>query len=395
LQKRIIVNKQNVGSGFYIKVLFLQPLINLYRISIFEQMAIKRVPGRKKKPGRRLLIFFVAASILVVIGGWVLLKLQQKVFAPNVELTDKQAKSFYIPTGSTFDDVSGLFRISGFLKNTDSFIWLAEMKGYPKRIRPGHYLLRDGMNNNELVNMLRAGLQTPVKLTFNNVRTKEELAGKVANIIEADSVILLNALLDSTLLAQYDFSPATVPAMIIPNTYEIWWNTDANEFLERMHREYQKFWNETRLKKAERSGMTPVEVATLASIVDEETIKTDEKPTVAGLYINRLDKGIRLQADPTIKYVLGDFTVNRVLSRDLLIDSPYNTYIYRGLPPGPIRFPSITGIEAVLNHEDHNYLYMCAKDDFSGYHNFAKTLRQPNINAAKYRKALSERRIWR
>jgi UPF0755 protein len=358
-------------------------------------MALKRVTGRKKKPGRKLLIFFIVASILVVIGGWFLLKLQQKVFAPNVELTDKKTESFYIPTGSTFEDVSGLFRVSGFLKNSDSFIWLAEIKNYPENIRPGHYLLNDGMSNNELVNMLRAGLQTPVKLTFNNVRTKEQLAGKVANIIEADSVALLHALLDTALLAKYDFTPATVSVMIIPNTYEIWWNTDANEFLERMHREYKKFWNEKRMEKAQQAGMTPVEVGTLASIVDEETIKNDEKPTVAGLYINRLDKGIRLQADPTIKYVLGDFTVNRVLSRDLLIDSPYNTYMYRGLPPGPIRFPSITGIEAVLNHEDHNYLYMCAKDDFSGYHNFAKTLRQHNINAAKYRRALSQRRIWR
>lgn len=358
-------------------------------------MAIKRVTGKKKKPGRKLLIFFIVASLLVAIGGWVLLKLQQKVFAPNVELAEKKTVSFYIPTGSTFEDVSGLFRVSGFLKNTDSFIWLAEMKGYPESIRPGHYLLKDGMNNNELVNMLRAGLQTPVKLTFNNVRTKEELAGKVANIIEADSLALRNALLDSALLAKYDFTPATVPAMIIPNTYEIWWNTDADEFLERMYREYHKFWNETRLGKAQQAGMTPVEVATLASIVDEETIKGDEKPTVAGLYINRLDKGIRLQADPTIKHVLGDFTINRVLSNDLLIDSPYNTYMYRGLPPGPIRFPSVSGIEAVLNHKDHNYLYMCAKDDFSGYHNFAKTLRQHNINAAKYRRALSKRRIYR
>ena len=358
-------------------------------------MAIKRITGRKQKPGKKLLIFFITASILVIAGGWILLKLQQKVFAPNVELAEKKTESFYIPTGSTFEDVSGLIRVSGFLKNTDSFIWLAEIKGYPESIRPGHYLVKDGMSNNELVNMLRAGLQTPVKLTFNNVRTKEELAGKVANIIEADSASLRNALLDSALLIKYDFTPATISAMIIPNTYEIWWNTDADEFLERMYREYHKFWKETRLEKAQQAGMTPTEVATLASIVDEETVKSDEKPTVAGLYINRLDKGIRLQADPTIKYVLGDFTVNRVLSRDLLIDSPYNTYMYRGLPPGPIRFPSITGIEAVLNHEDHNYLYMCAKDDFSGYHNFAKTLRQHNINAAKYRRALSKRRIWR
>lgn len=358
-------------------------------------MAIKRVNVQKKKPGRKLLIFFIVTSILVVIGGWILLKLHAKVFGPNVELSDKKTESFYIPTGSTFEDVKGLIEVSGFLKNTNSFVWLAEIKDYPESIRPGHYLLNNGMSNNELVNMLRGGLQSPIELTFNNIRTKEELAGKVANIIEADSATLLNVLLDSAMLATYDFTPATVPAMIIPNTYEIWWNTDARGFLNRMHQEYQKFWNESRLEEARKAGMTPVEVATLASIVDEETIKSDEKPTVAGVYINRLNKGIRLQADPTIKHVIGDFTINRVLSNDLIIDSPYNTYMYHGLPPGPIRFPSVSGIEAVLNHEDHDYLYMCAKDDFSGYHNFAKTLHQHNINAAKYRRALGQRRIWR
>lgn len=340
-------------------------------------------------------LFFVVASIVIVISGWLALRLEQKIFAPNVELTHKKSESFFVPTGATFEDVSGLLRVSGFLKNTESFVWLAKIKDYPERIHPGHYLIKDGMNNNELVNMLRAGLQTPVKLTFNNVRTREELAGKVSRIIEADSLSLQKALGDSTLLARYDFSPITIPAMIIPNTYEIWWNTDAEEFIDRMHREYKQFWNETRLEKAQKSGMTPKEIATLASIVDEETIKSDEKATVAGLYVNRLKKGLRLQADPTIKYVLGDFTINRVLSRDLEIDSPFNTYMYRGLPPGPIRYPSVSGIEAVLNHENHDYLYMCAKDDFSGYHNFAKTLRQHNINAAKYRRALSQRRIWR
>lgn len=358
-------------------------------------MALKQSTRRNKKNGRKLIIFFVVVSILIAIGAWLALGVQQKIFAPNVVLDNKKGESFYVPTGATFEDVIGLLKVSGFLKDTESFIWLAKIKEYPQKVHSGHYLLKNGMNNNELVNMLRAGLQTPVKLTFNNIRTREELAGKVAQIIEADSLSLLKALRDTTLLNQYGFSPATVPAMIIPNTYEIWWNTDAQEFIARMHREYKQFWNESRLKKAEKSGMTPTEVATLASIVDEETVKSDEKATVAGLYINRLNKGIRLQADPTIKFVLGDFTVNRILSRDLEIDSPYNTYMYGGLPPGPIRFPSVSGITAVLDHENHDYLYMCAKDDFSGYHNFAKTLRQHNINAAKYRRALSQRRIWR
>jgi UPF0755 protein len=183
--------------------------------------------------------------------------------------------------------------------------------------------------------------------------------------------------------------------MFIPNTYEFYWTTPAKKFIDRMNREYKSFWNENRLKKAKATDMTPIEVSTLASIVDEETVKADEKPVVAGLYINRLNKGIRLQADPTIKFAINDFTVKRILNKDLKADSPYNTYIYAGLPPGPIRIPSIQGIDAVLNHKDHKYLYMCAKEDFSGYHNFAKTLKQHNQNAERYRRALHKNRIWR
>lgn len=355
-------------------------------------MVIKQ---RHKRNNKKTVCFLLIAVAVVAIASWGLLNLHKKVLAPNVNLKEKQTASFYIPTGASYDEVLGLLKISGYLERTESFDWVAQKKNYPGNIKPGHYLLKDGMNNNQLVNMFRGGLQTPVKLTFSNVRTKEDLSGKVAEYIEADSLSILKSLKDSTLLSEFGFSPETIYAMILPNTYEIWWNTNAEGFLERMHREFQKFWTEERRRKADAANLSPVEVATLASIVDEETMRSDEKTTIAGLYINRLNRGIRLQADPTIKFVLGDFTIKRVLSRDLIIDSPYNTYIYSGLPPGPIRFPSISGIKAVLNHEDHEYLYMCAKDDFSGYHNFAKTLRQHNINAAKYRRALRERRIWR
>jgi UPF0755 protein len=324
-----------------------------------------------------------------------LLHFRHKIFSPNVEIGNKETLSLYIPTGATYSEVIGLLEISGAIKNPDNFKWLAEKKGYPDKVKPGHYQLKDGMSNNELVNMLRSGLQTPVRLTFSNVRNKQHLAGIVSNTIEADSAVLLNLLNDNNVLSDFGFDTATVYAMIIPNTYEMWWNTNAYEFLERMHMEYENFWNKDRKEKARQAGLSPVEVATLASIVDEETVREDEKPVVAGLYINRLKRNMRLQADPTIKFVIGDFSINRVLSRDLKIDSPYNTYIYAGLPPGPIRFPSVSGIEAVLNYEKHDYLYMCARDDFSGYHNFAKTLQEHNINAAKYRRALRERRIWR
>ncbi|PWE00040.1 endolytic transglycosylase MltG [Marinilabilia rubra] len=355
-------------------------------------MAIKQ---KHKRNNRKLIRFSLLAAAAVAVGAWVLLNLQKKVFSPNVNLEGEKTASFYIPTGASYEEVMGLLNVSGFLERPEDFDWLAQKKDYPDNIKPGHYILKNGMNNNELVNVFRGGLQTPVKLTFSNVRTKQDLSGKVAEYIEADSVSILQALNDTTLLKEFGVTPETVYAMVLPNTYEIWWNTDAEGFIKRMHREYQNFWTEERIQKAKAANLNPVGTATLASIVDEETVRGSEKPTIAGLYLNRLQRGIRLQADPTIKFVLGDFAIKRVLSRDLVIDSPYNTYMYKGLPPGPIRFPSISGIQAVLNHEHHDYLYMCAKDDFSGYHNFAKTLRQHNVNAAKYRRALRERRIWR
>ncbi len=358
-------------------------------------MTIKHLHNRRSFSKGKLLRFFVIVALIIGLGSHLLLKYQKRLFGPAVELGDRQSADFYIPTNSSFEEVTGLLELSGFLKNTNDFKWLASKKGYPSKVKPGRYVLLQGMSNNELVNMLRAGKQTPIRLTFNNIRTKEDLAGRISNSIEADSLSLLEALNDSLILDPLGFSPQTVLAMMIPNTYEMWWNTGAIRFLERMHREYERFWNPERRQKAEEAGLSLLEVATLASIVDEETVKTDEKAIVAGLYINRLRRGIRLQADPTIKYVLGDFSISRVLNSDLKIDSPYNTYLYAGLPPGPIRMPSVSGINAVLNHQNHDYLYMCAKEDFSGYHNFAKTLEQHNRNAARYRKALRDRRIWR
>lgn len=356
-------------------------------------MVIKR--NHRKKGKGRLLQFLVLIAVIIGISGYLLLKLNKLVFAPNVDLRNRSTADFYIPTGSTFDEVNQLFQVSGFLMRPGDFEWLAKKKNYPVAVKAGRYVLQEGMSNNELVNLLRSGAQTPVKLTFNNIRTKKELAGRVSDVIEADSMNVLNALNDSILLDSLGFSSHTIYAMMLPNTYEMWWNTSPTGFLRRMHREYENFWTSARLKKARDAGLTPIEVATLASIVDEETIKADEKPVVAGLYINRINRGMRLQADPTIKFVLGDFSIKRVLNKDLKIDSPYNTYLYTGLPPGPIRVPSIQGIEAVLNHQKHAYLYMVAKKDFSGYHNFSKTLQQHNRNAARYRQALRERRIWR
>ena len=251
------------------------------------------------------------------------------------------------------------------------------------------------MNTNQIVNMLRSGRQDPVDVTFNNVRFKEDLAEKVSKYIWADSVSILNLFSDEKLITGFGFTTETFRTMFIPNTYEFYWTTSAEEFAQRMKIEYDKFWTETRKAKAKKIELSPEEVIILASIVQSETVKPDEMKRIAGLYLNRLKRGILLQADPTIKYAVGDYSIKRVLNKHLEIDSPYNTYKYAGLPPGPIMFPEVSAIDAVLNYETHNYIYMCAKEDFSGYHNFAKTLSQHNRNAAKYRAALNKKRIWK
>jgi len=251
------------------------------------------------------------------------------------------------------------------------------------------------MNTNQIVNKLRAGEQEPLDVTFNYARFKEDLAGKVSRYIQADSLSILQLFDDKKKIEEFGFTPETFKSMFIPNTYEFYWTTSADEFAARMKREYDRFWNETRRQKAKAIGLTPVEVTTLASIVQEETVKSDELNRVAGLYINRLKRGMLLQADPTVKFAVGDFSLRRVLNVHLEIDSPYNTYRNAGLPPGPINFPEVSAIEAVLDYEEHNFLYMVAREDFSGYHNFSRTLAEHNRHAARYRAALNERRIWK
>ncbi len=317
------------------------------------------------------------------------------MYSPNVTTTDSTNNYLLIPSHANFDDLVSILALGHYLKKTEGFIWLAEKKNFKDKVKGGRYHLKPNMSNNQLINLLRSGRQTPVKVTFNNIRTKQQLAGQIAARIEADSTKFISYLNDDAFLNQFDLNTETALVLFIPNTYELWWTSSSESFMKRMHNEYTKFWNQKRLDKAKTIGLTPVEVSILASIVDEETIKTDEKPVVAGLYLNRLKKGIPLQADPTVKYALGDFTIQRILKKDLEINSPYNTYKNRGLPPGPIRIPSVAGIDAVLNRKAHDYYYMCAKEDFSGYHNFAVNLNQHNQNAAKYRRALQARKIYR
>lgn len=250
------------------------------------------------------------------------------------------------------------------------------------------------MSNNDLVNLLRSGNQTAVHLTFNNINTMKDLANRLSDQLEFSSDSFYVLIMDSALIRSYGFNKYTIPAMFIPNTYEVYWDISPEDFLDRMKTEYDRFWNKSRMAKAKKIDMSPAEVTTLASIVNKEVRFDDEKPRVAGLYMNRIDKGIRLQADPTLIFAHNDYTIRRVLKKHMQLDSPYNTYKNAGLPPGPICIPDISSIDAVLNYEKHKYIYMCAKPDFSGYHNFARTLQEHNRNAEAYRRELNKRRIY-
>jgi UPF0755 protein len=313
------------------------------------------------------------------------------VFNENV----KSEMPFFIPEGATYNQVVDSLQTHDILNNYKAFHWVSKKKSYRENVKPGRYILRKGMNTNQIVNKLRAGEQDPVNVTFNNARFNEDLAGKVSRYLQTDSLSVLQLFSNKELIEKYGFTSETFRAMFIPNTYQFFWTTSASDFAARMKKEYDRFWNETRLNKAQEIGLTPVEVITLASIVQEETAKNDELGRVAGLYINRLQMGMPLQADPTVKYAVGDFSLRRILHVHLEVDSPYNTYKNAGLPPGPVNFPEVSAIDAVLNYERHNYLFMAAKEDFSGYHNFARTLAEHNRNASRYRAALDKLKIYK
>ena len=280
------------------------------------------------------------------------------------------------------------------LKHHLAFDLYAERLGLEESYKVGHYVVKDGMNVIEVVRMLKLGLQTPVNVTMNNVKIPAQLAGKLAPQLEADSVELVEVFTDEALAKELGFdSPLTMFSIFLPNTYEFYWTVKPREFVDRMYREYKRFWEGYRDKKRERSGLDRVEVATLASIVYEETRKVDEMPRVAGVYMNRLRTGMPLQADPTIKYAMQDFGLRRILNRHLKTPSPYNTYLNRGLPPSPICMPSVEAIDAVLNFEKHDYLFFCARPTFDGYHNFAKTYSEHLRNARAYQAELNKRNI--
>lgn len=326
-------------------------------------------------------------SILIAIGlGIFSWYIYNSIFSANTSF-DEPTHSVYVPTGASFSTVAD--SLKPYIKDFDSFQIVAQKKGYTSNIRPGRYILRKGMNNNELVNALRSGNQ-PVSVVFNNQERLEDLAGRISRQIEADSLSLLKAFTDSTFYKDSDFTEKTALGMYVPNKYEFYWNTSAEEFRDRMKKEYERFWTPEKLKRADEIGLTPSEVIALASIVQKETAKVEERPRVAGVYMNRINKGMKLDADPTVIYSIKkqlkdfDTVIKRVLYKDLEIDSPYNTYKYTGVPPGPIFMPDISSINAVLNYEKHDFIYFVADVENFGYHKFAKTHAQHIRNKQQY-----------
>lgn len=301
----------------------------------------------------------------------------------------------FIPTGSGFSQAFDTIRSKLDIRHPDVLKWFAEKKKYNEAVKAGRYVIRKPLSANELISILRSGNQTPVRITFNNIRTMNQLAGKFGRQLETDSVKILDYFSDESNYSPDGFSKATIISLFIPDTYEFFWNTDAEGVYRRMLKEYNRFWDGERIRKAEEKGLSKIEVSILASIIDDEVNRKDEKPKIAGVYLNRLKRGIPLQACPTIKFALNDFTITRVLKIHLITESPYNTYKYKGFPPGPIGCPSIEGIDAVLNAEKHDYLYFAAKADFSGYHNFSRTLAEHNRYAAEYQREMNRRKIFK
>ncbi|MBL7855534.1 MAG: endolytic transglycosylase MltG [Cyclobacteriaceae bacterium] len=332
----------------------------------------------------KLAIYLIASTLLItfVFYGY------QICYTPNI-LVDKDDRQVIITSGTTFRKLQEDLGKGGFVNDMVSFSFLARLKGYDRKISPGRFVLRRNMTNLQALEVLTTARQEPVRVTFTNARIYTELSEKITRNVGVHPEEFDESLDRFIANNPEGFTRETIMAMFIPNTYEVYFNIVPDELVARLYEEYKKFWNESRLAKAKALGLTPIEVSTLASIVQAENHREDEAPRIAGLYINRLKKNMPLQADPTLVFAVGDFSIKRVLDKHKEVDSPYNTYKNAGLPPGPINMPGIPMIDAVLNYEQHDYIYMCSKEDFSGYHNFAKTLSEHNRNAAAYQRALT------
>lgn len=345
----------------------------------------KQKNRKKKCIGISLLI---VAVIAILAAGWGYKSYMRDSFV-------EEPLFVYIRENTTLADLDRQFREKGNPQVVARFQQLAAWRNLEPSRYPGAYRIDPGMSVYDVYSRIAGGIQTPVRVTFHNIRTKDQLAERVSEQLRMEKDEITALLNDSSVCASYGFSVHTIPGMFLPDTYEMYWTITPEKFMDRMKKEYDRFWNESRKNKAERAGLTPAEVSILASIVEEETNVADERSMIAGLYLNRLKRDMCLQADPTVKFALQDFGIRRILLTHLQTDSPYNTYRYPGLPPGPIRIPSKQAIDSVLDFDTHNYLYMCAKEDFSGRHNFAVTLEEHSRNAIRYHRALSSRKIYR
>ncbi|HOG26064.1 MAG TPA: endolytic transglycosylase MltG [Bacteroidales bacterium] len=337
-----------------------------------------------------ILIFFIVLILgaAILTGGWYYLTFHY----PNVVTDNGKTAYLLIPEGTDYQGLIDSLQTGGHLKMEQAFRWAARRENLPDHVHAGRYALKHGMNNRELARKLAMGWQDPLNITLSgSIRTFERLASVLARNLAIDSASVLEHLRNDSLIASFGFDSVSLRGMFIPNTYEVFWTITGEDLLKRMRREYDRFWNEQRKDKAKSIGLTQKQVSTLASIVNEETANADEMPLVAGVYMNRLRIGMPLQADPTLFFAAKDYSIRRVLKKHTKIESPYNTYKYRGLPPGPIAVPTIEAIDAVLHYRHHNYLYFCAKEDFSGYHNFAVTLGDHMKNARRFQRALTLR----
>ena len=314
--------------------------------------------------------------------------------SPNI-LVNQPDRRITIATGTAFGQLVDQLYQSKAIHDVLSFRLLAKFMDYDENVKSGRYLFTSNMSNREAISRLRLRDQEPLNLLIPPVRRIENLSSKISAHMEFDAQHFDSLLLDEETPACYGFEPATFPCMFIPNTYQVFWTDPPEKILDRMKQEYDRFWTPQRKRKAQNLGLTQVQVSILASLVQCETNMLEEAPSVAGVYMNRLAKGIRLRADPTVIFALGDFTIRRLLFEHLDTESPYNTYIHRGLPPGPITIPTPEMLEATLNLEDHDYLFFCAKPDRSGYHVFSKTLEEHNFHASRFHRAMNKRKIFR
>ena len=348
-----------------------------------------RSQGKKSSSLKKGLLAF--ALILVISLGISFTYFYTRIFSVNLVLNSDRTEFLYIKSDDTFQDVVNSLTEGGWLQNQSSFVWLAEFMKYDKNVHAGRYRLKKQMSNRELVNLLRSGKQEPIRLTLRGIRKKEQLISKVSKVLEADSTELSDLLSNRDYLKKFQLNAATALCLFLPDTYEFYWNTTADEFVDRMSREYQIYWDAERKKRAIAIGLNPVEVQIIASIVVQESNQRDEWPIIAGVYINRYKRGMLLQADPTVKFAVGDFDLRRIRSIHTSVESPYNTYKYHGLPPGPIYMAGKQSMEAVLNYQRHNYLYFCARPDGSGYHSFARSFEEHQKNARSYHRNLNAR----